>query len=210
MPAGYEQHSVVRIQRAMDALQDVRDMPKELKFLGRTPLTPAMDGEIMARFIGRAHIADLIADDGRAGVYNLGKFSLESTEPPNIKVGTNMTQAEINQVFRFGMDDDANLVDELLMKKVDALLLGVRQRMETLLIAMALDGFSYSRLGVVLNNVTWGMPSDLKVTSGVAWQANPTTATPIDDILTIKAWSARPATASTSTGSRCPPRRSAR
>ena len=186
MPAGFEQLSVLRITRAMQALQDVRDIPQELMFLKDTALTPAMDGEIMARFIGRVQIADLVTDDAKAGVYSLGKFSTESNQPPNIKVGMSITQAEINQYFAAGMNDDAGMTDMFITKRIDALLLGVRQRMETLLVGMKLDTFSYNKMGVIVNNASWGMPVDLKVTSGTPWAANPATATPIDDMLNIK------------------------
>lgn len=183
MPAGYEQLTVQRINKRLDALQDVRDMPQELLFLNRTPMIPAADNEIMARFIGRAQIADLVADDGVAGTYSLGKFSTYTHEPPNIKVGTNFTQSEINQLR--ATSEDAGLVDSLINLRIDACRVGVLQRIETMLVGMALDSFSYSRLGVVISGSTWGVPSDLKVTTSTAWEANPTTATPVADLLAL-------------------------
>ena len=186
MPAPYEQLSFMRIQRAVDALQDQRNIPADLKFLGRTPLVPALDGEIMARFIARGQIADLVADDGVAAVYNLGKFQTYASEPANIKVGSNLTQAEINEINRVDKSEDGGLVDELLVRRVDFLLRGVYERMESLCIAMALDTFSYNRLGFILTGVTWGMPADLKITVAIPWEANPTTATPVDDIGTAQ------------------------
>lgn len=185
MPAGFEQLTVQRINRRLSALQDVRNQPRELLFYNRTPKVPAADNEIMARFIGRAQIADLVADDGVAGTYSLGKFSTYTHEPPNIKVGTAFTQSEINQLGAVG-GDDAGLVDSLLNQRIDATALGVKQRIETLLVGMALDTFSYSRLGVVISGSSWGVPSDLKVTTGTAVEANPTTATMTDEILALK------------------------
>jgi hypothetical protein len=117
MPAGFEQLTVQRVNRRLNALQDVRDMPQELKFLKRTPMVPALDNEIMARFVGRAQIADLVADDGVAAVYSLGKFC---TYPHEI------------------------------------------------------------------SGASWGMPSQLKVTTATPVQANPTTATMTDEILSLK------------------------
>jgi hypothetical protein len=52
----------------------------------------------------------------------------------------------------------------MLNQRIDATDLGVQQRIETLLVGMALDSFSYNRLGVVISASTWGVPSDLKVT----------------------------------------------
>jgi hypothetical protein len=186
MPAGFEQLSMMRIQRAFDALQDERNRPQGLLFLGRTPMVPALDGEIMGRFIGRGQIADLVADDGVAAVYNLGKFSTYTSEPANIKVGSNLTQAEITEMTRLDGGEDGGLADELIVRRSDFLLRGVYERIESLLIAMALDTFTYDRLGFKISGASWGTPSDLKVTTSTAWEANPTTATPIDDIGTLQ------------------------
>lgn len=185
MPAGFEQLTVQRVNRRLNALQDVRNMPQELKFLNRTPMVPALDNEIMARFIGRAQIADLVADDGVAAVYSLGKFSTYTHEPPNIKVGTNFTQAELNQIAAVD-GEDAGLTDALINQRIDATRIGVLQRIETMLVAMALDTFTYNRLGVVISGASWGVPSTLKVTTATAVQANPTTATMVDEVLALK------------------------
>lgn len=185
MPAGFEQLTVQKVNRRLNALQDVRDMPQELKFLNRTPMVPALDNEIMARFVGRAQIADLVADDGVAGVYSLGKFSTYTHEPPNIKVGTNFTQSEINQM-RAVSGEDAGLTDALINMRVDSTRIGVLQRIETILVGMALDSFSYSRLGVVISGSSWGMPSTLKLNASIAVQANPTTAIMTDELLGLK------------------------
>src|SRR6185503_2671887 len=53
---------------------------------------------------------------------------------------------------------------------------------EALLIAMLLDGFSYDRLGIKMVNVSWGMPSDLKITVSPTWDTAGS-ATPVDNIL---------------------------
>jgi hypothetical protein len=70
-------------------------------------------------------------------------------------------------------------------RMIDGLLLGVRQRMEALLVAMACDGLSYNRLGIVMTNVTWGMPADLKVTPGTTWDTAGS-ATPVADIWAVR------------------------
>ena len=67
---------------------------------------------------------------------------------------------------------------------------GIEQQMEWLQVAQQLDGqlgsAAYSRLGYKLEGVTWGRYSDLKATVAIPWQANPTTAQPINDILGMK------------------------
>jgi hypothetical protein len=70
-------------------------------------------------------------------------------------------------------------------RTIDSLLLGVRQRMEALIVAMAVGSLNYDRLGIRMTNVKWGRPADLNVTVSVTWD-NPTTATPVSDILTVK------------------------
>jgi hypothetical protein len=190
MPAGYESLQVLRVNKVMSALQDVRDIPQQLTFLNRTSVVPSVDGEIMGRWIGRIQIADLIADDAKAVVYPAGKFSLESSSPPNLKHGVAFSQSEINQLLALegasAMNGglNASMAKTMLMQRVDGLLLGVRQRMEALIIAMHLDSFSYNRLGVVLNGATWGMPSDLNVTPTYPW-TDTVNADPVTDILTM-------------------------
>jgi hypothetical protein len=68
----------------------------------------------------------------------------------------------------------------------DKLLRGIRDRMEQLCVAMRLDSFSYNRGGLVIPNLTWGMPNLLNTVAGTAWFANPTTATPVDNIFSVK------------------------
>lgn len=159
----------VRINAIMRALQDTREMPADLVFLGRTPIVPAVNGEIMARFTGRILIADLVADDQKAGVYSAGKFTLETSNAPNLKHGQMLTQEQLDQLAAIeaqgGVDSDPDGIwNEMENGIMDDLLLGVRQRMEAICVARALDGFSYNRLGIKMDNVTWGTPSDLKVT----------------------------------------------
>ncbi len=185
MPSGLEQLSVQRLNKVIDALQDVRDKPQDLVFYNRIKSVPAEDDEIMGRYIGRAQIADIIADDGVAGTYSLGKILTYVNEPANLKVGTSLTQSQINRLSAVKANNQA-LIDMMLARMTDALRLGVLQRIESILIGMTLDSFSYNRLGVVISGATWGMPSDLKFVSSLAWAANPTTASPIDDILFAK------------------------
>jgi len=189
MAVGYQILQVARINSIIQALQDVRTLPGRLSFLNRTPVTPAVDAEIMARFIGYIQVADLIADDERAVTYSSGKLSYESTNIPNIKLGMSMTQAMLNQLQSInangGIQNDGGIFSAMENRTINALLLGIRQRMEILIIAMQLDALNYNRLGIVLNGATWGMPSDLKVTPSVTWDTA-ATATPVNDILTLK------------------------
>lgn len=181
-----------RLTRVIQELQDVREMPQDLKFLGRTAVVNATDAEITERFIGRAQIADIIADDQQAAVYSFGRFSNETVNIPNLKLGLNLTQSQINQLNALagaGTVENSPLLG-MYQRWGEAGLLGVRQRMEALIIAMQTDALTYDRLGIKLNGVTWGMPSDLKVTSTITWDhdsgGGTYDATPVTDTLALK------------------------
>lgn len=165
MPEPLQILQAERITGKIKALQDARTMQPQLTMLRRTPVVPAEDGEIMVSFIGNPVIADLIADDQKANIYSVGKFRTETSGAPNIKLGQMLRQSQIKLLrslgfnpARFGAyDDTENTI-------LDQLLFGVRMRWEALCWARAMDGFSYERLGIIMRDVTWGMPAELKVT----------------------------------------------
>lgn len=183
MPSSLQLLQAIRLNAIMMALQDQRELPNDLTFLARTTLTPATDGEIMASYTGYVQIADLVADDSRALTYSNGKFTFSSDSVPNLKLGVNLTQEQLNQMMMLqsGVQSDSGIFTNWQNRTIDGLLLGLRQRMEALIIAMQIDGLSYDRLGIKMSNVTWGMPSDLKVTPSTPW-TDPVNATPVSDI----------------------------
>lgn len=181
-----------RLTTIIKALQDIRDQPHALRLNARIKDVPATDGEVLARYVIRAHIADLIADDQRARTYQAGKFQFSSNVIPNLKVGYNMTQEDLNTLAAIQAagsieNDPDGVFRNWQMARLDDLRLGVEQRKEHLKVSMVLDDFNYDQLGIKLTDASWGMPSDLKVTltSGATWD-NPTTATPVTDVLTLK------------------------
>lgn len=174
-----------RVNRVMQAIQDVRELPQQLVWSQRIPTVDAVDGEIMARFIGRVQIADLVADDSQAVTYTSGKMTFETTTVPNIKHGQQLTQTQLNELVALtATGGNIGIYANYEQRIVDGLLLGIRQRIEALNIAMLCDTFSYDRLGIKMAGVTWGMPADLKLTPSVAW-TDATNATPVTDILTL-------------------------
>ena len=179
--------SAVRVSKLMSALRDKRGTPQNLRFLSRTPVVPAAEGEIMARFLGQVLIADLIADGQRAGVYSAGKLYLETTKAPNLKIGTALEQDQLN-MFLSALEG-VQVMDDLFpateSRIVDNLRLGVEQRMEALLVAARVGVLSYDRLGIKMSGVGFGMPSDLQITPSNEW-TDPTNATPVTDIMTAK------------------------
>lgn len=179
--------SAVRVNKIMSSLQDRRGIPQTLRFLSRTPVVPAADGEIMARFMGQILIADLIANGQRAGVYSAGKMFLETSNPPNLKLGTALNQDQLNQLnaMESGITVDDNLFPNTEARILDNLRLGVSQRMEALIVAAKIGGFSYDRLGIKMAGVSFGMPSDLQITPTNEW-TDSANATPVSDILLAK------------------------
>jgi hypothetical protein len=151
----------------------------------------ATDEEILARYEGTPLIADIVADDARAGVYSMGKFVYEANKIPNLKIGLGMNQSTLNLIDRlmsnYAGPADLSLFTNSQNRAIQQVLLGVRQRAEQLRVAMLCDGlgFSYDRLGIKLSSVTWGMYSDLKVTVGTGWDTA-ASATPVSDILAVK------------------------
>lgn len=186
MPENLRFLQATRINAIMDALQDAREVPPDLVWSSRIGDVPAMDEEIMARFVGRMQIADLIADDSQAVVYQAGKFSFESSAVPNLKHGVSVNQAMLNQLrtLQGRVADDMGVFSQYENRTIDGLLTGIRWRKEALFVAMLIDGFSYNRLGIKMSNVSWGMPSDLKVTPSISWD-NAATATPVNDVLAV-------------------------
>lgn len=190
MPGQLQELQVVRVNGIMRGLQDVRNIPAELKFLNRTPIVPATDQEIMGRYLNYFQIADIVADDAAAAVYSSGKLTFETTKIPNIKHGVNLTQEQLNQLMAIQqhggiVGDDMGIISNFETNIINGLLTGIRQRMEAFCIAARVDGMSYDRLGIKMTNVTFGMPSDLKVTPATAW-TDPVNATPIDNLLAVK------------------------
>lgn len=190
MPTQLQVLKAVRINGIMQGLQDVRLIPKPLKFLQRTPVVPATDNEIIGRYIGRVQIADIVADDAAANVYSSGKLTFETTNIPNIKHGRALTQDELNQLYSLQQGNgisgsDMGIISDWEAKIVSDLRLGIQQRMEALLVACRLNGYSYNRLGIQMNGVSWGAPADLQVVPTVLW-TDAVNATPIDNLLALK------------------------
>lgn len=188
MPDNIQLLSAARVNTVMSSLQDQRGIPQRLRFLSRTPVVPATEGEIMARFMGQILIADLIADGQRAGIYSGGKMYLESFGVPNLKLGQALNQEQLNQLnaLASGIDIQDNLFPTTEARILDNLRTGVQFRMEFLLVAAMLGSLSsYDRLGIKLSNVNFGMPSDLQITPTNEW-TDTGSATPVADILVAK------------------------
>ena len=110
-----------------------------------------------------------------------------------MKLGQRLSQTIINRLNRMQMGallpSDNDYMEAWNNALAENLIMGVRQRMNMLICAMQCDGLNYQRLGIQMIGATWGMPSNLKVTSTNQWSVdgiNPNaSATPISDILVV-------------------------
>ena len=175
----------VRINTIVRTLADTLEQQQQLVFLNRTPIVDADDDEIVGKFRGQVFAADIIADDQEAVVYESGSFEFVTTSIPNLKIGQRLSQGMINRLARLrrglGQQNDLRFLTDWENTMAENLVIGIRQRINALICAMQIDSLNYNRLGVKLENATWGMPADLKVTPAVTWDT-PATATPIADL----------------------------
>jgi hypothetical protein len=187
MPAGWDLISAPRLSGVIQGLQDQRDVPKKLSFLGRTAVDYAHDEYIIARNTGRILVSDIVPDGQKAATYKMGNLALEAVNLPNIKYGYSLTQGEIKKLRtlqnRGGISNDMGVFSKWVQNMIDALLAGIRQRWETLIIGAYLDTFTYDHNGVIFT-ATFGTPSALKVTPSTPW-ATSASATPVADVLAM-------------------------
>jgi hypothetical protein len=184
----------LRIDEIMRDMVDVRTLPGELTFLNRVNRNPAPNSQLIAKWQGRIQIAPMIAVNSKAPVYKAERYTVESNTLGKIKYGTHFSEDEMEEwldlIQKPIQDPQGILAKDTVRKTVENQLKGIEQQMEFLQVAQQLDGqlgtSAYSRLGYILENVTWGRYSDLKATVSIPWQANPTTATPVNDILSMK------------------------
>lgn len=179
-----------RIARAVQLLRDQRETPATLPLLSRAQLVRADDGEIVAKITGTVTIADIVADDAAAMTKSSDPVQLQQVKIPNIKAGRRFTQAQLDLIRRIlqgqGGVWETDSLDGFLRDALTRNQRGVEFRMEQLLTAMVCDDLDYDRAGVKISDMSWGMPSDLKVTPATAWTtANKQTSTPIGDILGV-------------------------
>jgi hypothetical protein len=180
--------SPVRVNNIMQGLYDPRLLPQPLVWSNRIQSVPASNDEITARFIGQPLIADIIADDSKAVTYEFGRLQYDVNRGAKIKFGLSMNESRMRMLRNLqagnATRDEVGLFSDYERRTIFNCRFGVDMRRESLLIGMLVDGYNYDRLGVKLSGVTWGMPSDLKVTPSTAWTN--TSATPITNIQTVR------------------------
>jgi hypothetical protein len=188
MPTGIGPLATLQVQTLLEEI--LEDTPANNRlFLGRVPRVPAADEEIIARITGEVSAAELIADDQEAPVKSGGRIVYTSTKIPNLKHGRHFGQRQINLLERIEANAanarEGREFENYMVSTLRGLIRGVEDRMEMLLCSMATDSGTYDRFGIRLQDMTWGMPADLKVTAATPW-SNPAS-TPVTDIQTVVA-----------------------
>lgn len=187
----YEILAVNNVMRVIDRLVDVRQYPENFRYLNRTRIVNAMDGEIFARFKGRVYAADIISLDGKARVRPAPSVQLQQTDLPILKHGMAFNREQRRMLDRVERNvatgTERNAFIDFVAENLGYLIDGVRTQMNALIAGMMLDSFTYDRLGIKLTGVTWGMPSDLKVTlTGTQLWTATGTAKPVTDLQTMR------------------------
>lgn len=185
--------STTRITRLVQTLANELEISQPLTFLNRTPIVPVLDDtEIIGSYSGPIFAADLITEDAEAVVVEGGKFEMTGSlaSIPKIKIGARVSESIIRRLnyLKQGiqLSGDSSVITAWELSFAQNLVTGVRQRMNQLCAAMALDSYTYDRLGVKLAG-SFGMPSNLKSDPNGAsrpWSST-TLATPITDIQTL-------------------------
>jgi len=182
--------SVVRLGTFVQTLASKYELSRPLTFLNRTAVVNKIDElDILNSYSGSIFAADLITNDAEAVVVDSGRLETVARmrEVPNIKIGQSIGQSQLSKLQALRQQiqlDGPDLITGFELNLATTLITGVRQRMNQLCAAMALDGISYDRLGVKVNS-GFGTPSVLKQTivGTRQWTMdNLTTMKPIEDL----------------------------
>jgi hypothetical protein len=178
----------VKINTIVQTLADSLENSDKLLFLNRTEIVNSEDDQIVGKWKGSVYAADIIADDAEAPTYEAGSFQFTTNVIPKLKIGKLVTESVIKRIDRLsrnlGTQNDLNFFDNWEFQLGESLVRGLRQRVNDLICAMHRDVLNYDRFGIKMSGVTWGMPSDLKVTVATDW-SDATNSTPITDLQTI-------------------------
>lgn len=181
-----------KIQRIIEDAAPLLERSRPLTFLDRLTMVNAEDDELMGRLTTKVFAADIIGDDGVAGVYKGGSIELVLNTLAKFKIGQAMNEKDIKKLSQLERTGGYALQQDdyrtWLQRMGETLLLGVRQAQNVAAAGMYLDNLDYNRLGIKISGSAWGMPSALKLTASPAWSSDGGTtvnasATPISDLM---------------------------
>lgn len=177
-----------KITTIVQGLADQLDRDQQLVFLNRTAVVDADDDEITGKWKGNVFAADVIADDQAAVVYESGSMQFVTNTIPNLKIGQSIGQTMLNRIMRMSRNlastFDSRFFTDWENTVSESLVTGIRERINFLICSMQMDATTYNRMGIDLRGNGWGMPADLKVTTGVDW-SDSVNSTPITDLQSV-------------------------
>lgn len=178
----------VKINTIVQTLADQLEDTDRLLFLNRTEIVNSDDEDILGKWKGAVYAADIVAEDQKALTYESGSIQFVQNLIAKFKIGTTIPENVIKRIDRLdrnlGTSNDMSFFTDWQNKTGEDLVRGIRQRVNEIICAMQRDSYTYDRNGINLSNVTWGMPSDLKVTAATDW-SDAVNSTPITDLQTI-------------------------
>lgn len=182
---GYDLLAASRLTRRIQTLAAVLEAPDQLIYLNTTPITPALDGEIFGTYEGAVVSADIVQDDASAVIRSGGRYQLNTSAIPNIKQGSLVTQSMLNLLNRINangaIQGDVVSVRNYVRNELNNKLQACRIMMNRMICGMHMDQFTYRKMGIIYDNVSWGMPAGLKFNPSVGWDS--TSSTPVTDLL---------------------------
>lgn len=178
----------VKINTIVQTLADQLEDRDNLLFLNRTEVVNSDDDDIVGKWKGAVYAAEIVAEDQKAPTFESGSFQFITNVIPKLKIGSVVPENVIKRIDRLdrnlGSTNDLSFFTDWQNRLSEDLVRGIRQRVNEMICAMQRDSYTYNRNGIDMGSVTWGMPSDLKVTVATDW-SDSANSTPITDLQTI-------------------------
>lgn len=161
------------VTRIMQETRDGLTLPMPLRWYARANMPNVSDDEMTLKESGQIFAADIISADAKAHIRESGAFSFAQFTSNKIKHGWGINETMLKLLRRLSagkaMDNEYFSFNAYIQRQARKLEIGAQQRVETMINAMLVDGFTYNRLGIQLTG-SWGMPADLKFNPVAAWR----------------------------------------
>lgn len=187
MGYGYDILAPGNITRVMKETEKSENLIKPLLWYERAAKPEASDDEMTLKHNSQIFAADIISMDARATVRDSGEFTFEQHGMNKIKHGFRINESMTKLLRRIEkgvfMDNEVLSFRNYIARRQAELVVGVKQRVETMINGMLADEYDYSRFGIKAEG-TWGMLDDLKFVPVNKWN-NTATSTPLTDLVSI-------------------------
>ncbi len=178
------------VTRVMQETQDTLTLPMPLKWYARANMPNVTDNEMTMKERSYIFAADIIAADSKARIRGADEVSFAQFGSDKIKHGYALSEEMLKLLRRLqggnALDNEYLGFQSYLKRKAMELEIGAEQRVETMINAMLVDGYTYDRMGIKITG-TFGMPADLKFNVVEPWRNADGTinvnAKPITDII---------------------------